>query len=137
MFSSQIPTQGSFMLQNPTFKEGIWFKNNSPMISIWLNSIPFRTYYASKGGRFMLKVTMTRHDLCACLATVAPCELLGMTLLRQGSPRLFPADVPRDILREAVTEIVVYTERCAAATRRLADLSPIPLAQVVIPEFGL
>jgi hypothetical protein len=85
----------------------------------------------------MSSMGMTHHDLCACLTAVAPCELLGMTLLRQGSPQLFPADVPCDVLREAVTEIVAYTGRCAAAARRLADLSPIPLVQVVIPEFGL
>jgi hypothetical protein len=80
---------------------------------------------------------ITHHDLCACLSAVAPCELLGMTLLRQGSPRLFPVDIPRDVLRDAVTEIVAYTGRCATAARRLAELSPVPLVQVAIPEFGL
>lgn len=85
----------------------------------------------------MSNIGLTHNTLCACLTAVAPCELLGITLLRQGSPQLFPADVPRDVLREAVTEIVAYTGRCAAAARRLADLSPVPLVQVVIPEFGL
>lgn len=85
----------------------------------------------------MPNIGLTHNTLCAYLAAVAPCELLGMTLLKQGSPRLFPADVPRDVLREAVTEIVAYTGRCAAAARRLADLSPVPLTQIVIPEFGL
>ncbi len=81
---------------------------------------------------------MSHRDLCACLAAVTPCELLGMTLLRkQENPQLFPVDIPRDVLRDAVTEIVAYTGRCKAAVERLSNLAPIPLTQVVIPEFGL
>ncbi len=82
-------------------------------------------------------MSMTHLDLCACLAAVAPCELLGMTLLRQGSPQFFPADVPRDVLREAVTEIIAYTGRCAAAAHRLRDLSPVPLTTIVFAGYGL
>lgn len=80
---------------------------------------------------------LTHDDLRACLAVTPPVELLGMTLLRQGSPQLQPVDIPRDTLREAVTELVAYTGRCTAAARRLSHLAPIPLMQVVIPEFGL
>ena len=52
-------------------------------------------------------------DLCACLAAVAPVDLLGMRLL-QAHPQaaLFPADIPRDVLKDAVAEIVAYTGRC-------------------------
>lgn len=80
---------------------------------------------------------LTHDDLRACLSAVAPCELLGMTLLKQGSPQLFPVDVPRDVLREAVTEIIAYTGRCAAAAHRLRDLSPVPLTTIVFAGYGL
>jgi hypothetical protein len=80
---------------------------------------------------------LTHDDLRACLSVVAPCELLGMTLLKQGSPRLFPVDVPRDVLREAVAEIIAYTGRCAVATHRLRDLSPVPLTTIVFAGYGL
>jgi len=82
-------------------------------------------------------VKVTHDDLCACLAAADPVELLGMTLLRQGSPQFLPCDVPRHVLREAVTEIIAYTGRCVAAANRLSNLAPIPLLHVVIPEFGL
>jgi hypothetical protein len=82
-------------------------------------------------------LALTHDDLCACLAATPPVELLGMTLLKQGSPQLHPVDVPRDTLREAVTEIVAYTGRCTAAMHRLSNLAPIPLMQITIPEFGL
>lgn len=80
---------------------------------------------------------LTHDDLRTCLSVVAPCELLGMTLLRQGSPRLFPVDIPRDVLREAVAEIIAYTGRCAAAAHRLRDLSPVPLTTIVFAGYGL
>ena len=80
---------------------------------------------------------LTHDDLCACLTAADPVELLGMTLLRQGSPQLLPSNVPRDVLREAVTEIVAYTWRCVAASDRLSSLAPVPLLHVVIVEFGL
>lgn len=80
---------------------------------------------------------LTHDDLCACLAAAVPVELLGMTLLRQGSPQFLPSDVPRDVLREAVTELIAYTGRCMAASNRLSNLAPVPLFHVVIPEFGL
>lgn len=80
---------------------------------------------------------LTHDDLCACLAATAPVELLGMTLLRQGSPQLLPSNVPREVLRDAVTEIIAYTGRCVAAADRLSNLAPVPLLHVVLPEFGL
>lgn len=80
---------------------------------------------------------LTHDDLRACLSAVPACELLGMTLLRQGNPRFFPVDVPRDVLREAVTEIIAYTGRCAAAANRLRDLSPVPLTTIVFAGYGL
>jgi len=85
----------------------------------------------------MAAVTSAHDDLRLCLAAVPACGLLGMTLLKQGSPRLFPVDVPRDVLREAVTEIIAYTGRCAAAAHRLRDLSPVPLTTIVFAGYGL
>jgi len=82
-------------------------------------------------------LTLTHDDLRACLAAMPPVELLGMTLLRQGSPQLHPVEVPRDTLREAVTEIVAYTGRCTAAAHRLGNLTPIPLLHISIPEYAL
>ena len=80
---------------------------------------------------------LTHDDLRACLAAVPPVELLGMTLLLQGSPQLVPAAIPRDVLREAVTEIIVYTGRCAAAAHWLRDLAPVPLTNIVFAGYGL
>lgn len=80
---------------------------------------------------------LTHDDLCACLAAITPVELLGMTLLRQGNPQLLPSNIPRDVLREAVTEIVAYTGRCTAAAQRLSNLTPVPLLNIMIVEFGL
>jgi len=80
---------------------------------------------------------LTHDDLCTCLAAATPVELQGMTLLRQGSPQLLPSNVPRDVLCEAVAEIVAYTGRCVAASDRLSSLAPVPLLHVVIVEFGL
>ena len=82
-------------------------------------------------------LTLTHDDLRACLAATPPVELLGMTLLRQGSPQLHPADIPRDTLREAVTEIVAYTGCCTAAAQRLSNLTPIPLLYINFPEYAL
>jgi len=91
----------------------------------------------SQDGRDKPMSGLTHDDLRVCLAALAPVDLLGMTLLRQGSPQLVPAHVARDTLREAVAEVIAYTTRCAAAAHRLSGLAPIPLKQVCIPEFGL
>ncbi len=82
-------------------------------------------------------LALTHDDLYACLAAMPPVELLGMTLLKQGSPQLYPVDVPRDTLREAVTEIVSYTGRCTTAANRLRNLAPVPLTTIVFAGYGL
>ena len=82
-------------------------------------------------------LALTHDDLRACLAVTPPVELLGMTLLKQGNPRLHPVDIPRDTLREAATELIAYTGRCSAAVHRLSNLAPVPLMHISIPEFGL
>jgi hypothetical protein len=82
-------------------------------------------------------LSLTHDDLRACLATTPPVELLGMTLLKQGSPQFLPSDIPRDTLREAVTEIVAYTGRCVTAANRLRDLAPVPLTSIIFAGYGL
>lgn len=85
----------------------------------------------------MAPMILSHDALRDCLAAIPPCELLGMKLLRQANPQLVPADIPRDTLRKAVTEIIAYTGRCADAVHRLRDLSPVPLMNVVLVEYGL
>lgn len=80
---------------------------------------------------------MTHQMLCDTLSALAPCELLGMALLRQSPPTFFPSSVPREQLREAVIEIIAYTNRCQIAADRLSNLGAVPLKTVVITEFGL
>jgi hypothetical protein len=80
---------------------------------------------------------MTHQTLSDSLSALAPCELLGMALLRQCPPTFFPGSVSREQLREAVIEIIAYTNRCQIAAQRLENLSAVPLKTVVIGEFGL
>ena len=82
-------------------------------------------------------LSLTHNDLRACLAAMPPVELLGMTLLKQGSPQFHPTDIPRDTLRAAVTELIAYTGHCTAAMQRLSKLAPIPLLHISIPEYAL
>jgi hypothetical protein len=73
-----------------------------------------------------------------CLAATAPVDLLGTRLLRAcPQPGLYPTKLPRETLKEAVSEIVAYTGRCAAAARRLSQLAPIPLMTIELLEYGL
>lgn len=78
----------------------------------------------------------TLDALHECLDTLAPVELMGMTLLR-SSPQFFPTGLPRNTLREAVAELVAYTERCVKTVAQLVTLSPIPLAAMSVVEYGL
>ena len=77
--------------------------------------------------------TFTCDDLRDCLAETPPLDLLGMQLLGEPSP----TDIPRETLVDAVSEIVDYTENCAATARRLSHLAPIPVTTLLLAEFGL
>jgi hypothetical protein len=81
---------------------------------------------------------MTAESLRECLANVPPVKLLGTELLKTHRPQsgIFPADVPRDQIKEAVTEIIAYTSRCATTAKQLSHLAPIPLTTICV-EFGL
>lgn len=85
----------------------------------------------------MASMTLANDDLRACLAATPPVELLGMTLLKQGNPQLLPPDIPRDTLRDAVTELIAYTGRCATAANQLCNLAPVPLTTIVFAGYGL
>jgi hypothetical protein len=86
----------------------------------------------------MDSVSFALNELVSCLASTPPLELKGMGLLRE-QPHLISgtARIPRPQLIEAVTEIVAYTGRCAAAARNLATLTPVPILSVSIGEFGI
>ena len=77
-------------------------------------------------------------ELQLCLLSIPPVELKGMGLLRE-QPHLITgtARLPRETLVEAVTELVAYTGRCAAAVRQLTNLTPIPLLNASMLEFGV
>jgi hypothetical protein len=115
-----------------TAKGFMSFYTNPQTVTTCATSLDIDT---AKKGHGMIPIT--HHDLSACLSAVAPCELVGMTLLRQGSPHLVPPDIPRDVLREAVTEIIAYTQRCAVAAQRLRDLAPIPLMNLTFAGYAL
>ncbi len=83
-------------------------------------------------------IAFSLNDLRLCLSSIAPVELKGMGLLRE-QPHLITgtARLPRETLVEAVTELVTYTGRCAAAARQLTNLTPIPLLTASVLEFGV
>ena len=93
----------------------------------------------------MHQVTLTVESLRGCLAGLPPVELKGMALLKERRPhgQFFPQltggqnGIAREIIAEAVTEIVGYTERCRRAAQQLAKLTPIPLTAFSILEYGL
>ena len=85
----------------------------------------------------------TADTLRACLAATDPVDLLGMRLLQQRLEQarpltgLYPTDLPRETVKQAVSEIVDYTGRCAAVARRLSHLAPVPVTTISILDFGL
>jgi hypothetical protein len=80
---------------------------------------------------------ITADELYRCLASIAPVELEGMRLLNER-PHFFASQpIPREQLIEAVTEMISYTDRCAAASTKLAGLAPVPLTTATVLEFGL
>jgi hypothetical protein len=86
----------------------------------------------------MSGTSMTLDALRDCIASALPLELKGMGLLRE-QPHLITgaATVPRAQIVEAVTEIIAYTGRCTAVARNVANLTPVPLLNALVWEFGL
>jgi hypothetical protein len=93
----------------------------------------------------MFDAGLTVESLRDCLAGLPPVELKGMALLRERRPhgQFFPQleggqqGIPRELIAEAVTEIVGYTERCRRVAQQLAKLTPIPLTAFSILEYGI
>ena len=79
------------------------------------------------------------EELQDCLASVEPVDLQGMRLLKAcpTATGLFPQNIPRETVKEAVIELVQYTERCNSVARRLRNLAPIPLLTHEQIEYGL
>jgi hypothetical protein len=94
----------------------------------------------------MALLSLDRHSLCACLADLAPVQLQGMKLLREAQHphqyapgEWFPRmnGLTRDQIRDAVVELVAYSERCARAAQRLAQVNAIPLTACAAAEWVL
>lgn len=80
----------------------------------------------------MLQLSLDAEQLCATLAALEPVRLKGLALLQSGQRPLglLPSqeEISRDTLREAVLELMSYTDACAQSLHRLRDLAPVPLA---------
>lgn len=94
----------------------------------------------------MFDAGLTLESLRDCLADLPPVELKGMTLLRECRPtgQFFPqltsrpnGGISREVIAEAVSEMVAYTQRCRQTAGQLARLIPIPLTTFSILEYGL
>jgi hypothetical protein len=86
----------------------------------------------------MFSAGMTAETLRDCLLNLPPLELLGMRLL-QDSPHagFFPEDVPREMLKTAVVEMIDYGERCQSTAQRLSKLTPVPITTIDLWEYAL
>jgi hypothetical protein len=89
----------------------------------------------------MLQLRLDAEQLGATLAALEPVQLKGLDLL-QSEQRAFgllpnPTAIPRETLRDAVLELISYTDACARAIQRLWDVPPIPLTVFPIVEWAL
>jgi hypothetical protein len=81
---------------------------------------------------------LTLEQLYDSMRALAPAKLLGTKLFQtHAHAGLFPTGIAREQLVSAVTELVVYGERCRLALERLGQLTPIPLTNIPALEFGL
>jgi hypothetical protein len=86
----------------------------------------------------MFSAGMTAETLRDCLLNLPPVELLGMRLL-QDSPHagFFPEDVPREMLKTAVVEMIDYGVSCQSTAQRLSKLTPVPITTIDLWEYAL
>jgi hypothetical protein len=92
-------------------------------------------------GELMLHIHLDTSKLCSTLAALEPVKLKGLDLL-QSDQHVFgllpnPTAIPREILRDAVLELIAYTDTCARAIQRLCDVPPVPLTAFPIVEWAL
>jgi hypothetical protein len=89
----------------------------------------------------MLEIHLDTHQLSSTLAALEPVQLKGLALMQSGQRPLglLPKheEIPRDILREAVLELIAYTDVCARAIQRLLAVPAVPLTAFPIVEWVL
>lgn len=73
-------------------------------------------------------------ELYACLTGLLPVELKGLALVENPSVL---SSANREDVRDAVVELIAYTNRCAKAIENLRDLPPIPLMSIITVEWML
>jgi hypothetical protein len=78
---------------------------------------------------------MSVQALRDTLAQVEPVNLLGVRLL-EAHPTPTTTSIPREMLKEAVSELIAYTQTCQDLAQNLRQLKPIPLG-IVLWEYGL
>ena len=89
----------------------------------------------------MIQIHLDTSKLCSILEALEPIKLKGLDLLqsKQHSSGLLPepATIPRETLRDAVLELISYTDACARTIQRLWDVPPVPLTAFPIVEWAL
>lgn len=80
----------------------------------------------------MFDASLPLESLWTCLADLSPVTLKGLALMERPS---LLSDC--DTVREAVVELIAYTNCCAQAIERLRDLSPTPLTHIITVEWML
>ena len=89
----------------------------------------------------MLQLRLDTEQLCMTLAALEPVQLKGLALLQSGQRPLGLLskhnEIPRDTLREAVLELIAYTDACARAIQRLLDVPAVPLTAFPMVEWVL
>jgi hypothetical protein len=89
----------------------------------------------------MIYIYLDTSNFVLILAALEPVQLKGLELL-QSEQRAFgllpsPTAIPRETLRDAVLELIAYTDACARAIQRLCDVPPVPLTTFPIVEWIL
>ncbi len=82
---------------------------------------------------------MTSLNLASSLGEIAPAQLDGLELLKQLRPLTgtwFPQVSP-DILTNATTQFIEYTQACRATIRTLQNLPPATVTALPCLEFCL
>jgi hypothetical protein len=89
----------------------------------------------------MLHIHIDTAKLYSTLAAVEPVQLKGLALLQSEEhfvgllPK--PRAIPSDILRDAMLELIAYTDACADVIQRLHDVPAVPLTAFPIVEWVL
>jgi hypothetical protein len=79
----------------------------------------------------MLQLHVEAKQLCSTLAALEPVQLKGLVLLQSMSASQgFLQDhveIPRETLRDAVLELMAYTDACTKTMQLLREITPVPL----------